>query len=363
MNFQEFKARFENRKVEEYPNSVGKKPLVSVCVITYQHAPYIRDCLDGILMQETDFSFEILLGEDQSSDGTREICIEYAKKHPDKIRLFLHHRENNMMLNSFPDGKFNFLYNLGSIRGKYIALCEGDDFWTDKMKLQKQVDFLNGHPEYSMSSHETYQWPLHNKRNLRSMAGIFYHNYKIGGLGDFLSVFKDALFLNRNFWKKRRSHTNASRKRIMGFEEMFGKKWFISLHSLLFRREVIQEIPDHLTVEGGAHEFMILYGLLFGKNYHFPDIMGVKRDQPTSITKNKKRKEAIKAYQLDNKIKRYKSFYQYAKGSQIIAIDRAIAELYRKGAAQSKENGDLENFKAYNEKIEVMQVTIEKQSR
>ncbi|MDZ7795668.1 MAG: glycosyltransferase [Candidatus Marinimicrobia bacterium] len=66
--------------------------LVSVVVVTYQHSNYIKDCLDGILMQKTDFPVEILLGEDASTDGTREICIEYANKYPDKIRLFLHHR-------------------------------------------------------------------------------------------------------------------------------------------------------------------------------------------------------------------------------------------------------------------------------
>src|SRR5690606_4409195 len=113
-------------------------PVVSVCVQTYQHAPYIRECLDSILMQKTDFPFEILLGEDESSDGTREICIEYAEKFPDKIKLFLHRRENNIQIFGYPTGRFNFLTNLYSSNGKYIAICEGDDYWTDSDKLQKQ---------------------------------------------------------------------------------------------------------------------------------------------------------------------------------------------------------------------------------
>jgi len=135
--------KYQKVPVREYSNQVNKKPVVSVCVQTYQHVNYIKDCLDGILMQKTTFPSEILLGEDASTDGTREVCIEYAEKYPKKIRLFLHHRKNNIKINGSPTGRFNFLYNLYSARGKYIAICEGDDYWTDPYKLQKQVDFLD----------------------------------------------------------------------------------------------------------------------------------------------------------------------------------------------------------------------------
>ena len=111
MTFEEFNDKYQKVPVEEYPNSVSTKPTVSVCVQTYQHTHFIRDCLEGILMQETDFPFEILLGEDASTDGTREICIEYADKYPDKIRLFLHHRENNISIGGSPTGRFNFMFN------------------------------------------------------------------------------------------------------------------------------------------------------------------------------------------------------------------------------------------------------------
>jgi len=112
-------------------------PLVSVSVATYQHAPYIRECLDSILNQETNFPFEIIIGEDESVDGTREICIEYAEKFPDKIRLFLRDREISHLKDE--NGKLIkrlngiFTFGLMSSRGKYIALCEGDDYWTGKM--------------------------------------------------------------------------------------------------------------------------------------------------------------------------------------------------------------------------------------
>ena len=142
MDITQFKKTYEHKKVEENKNKVAVNPLVSVCIQTYQHVHYIKECLDGILNQKTNFDFEILLGEDASTDGTREICIDYAERYPEKIRLFLHHRENNISVGGKPSGRFNFLYNLYTAQGKYIALCEGDDYWTDPLKLQKQVDML-----------------------------------------------------------------------------------------------------------------------------------------------------------------------------------------------------------------------------
>lgn len=128
------------------------KPLVSVSVATYQHHHYIKNCLEGILMQKTNFEYEIIIGEDGSIDGTKEICIDYAKKYPEKIRLFLRNRKLSQLYDS--DGnficRFNSGWNILSARGKYIAICEGDDYWTDPLKLQKQVDFLDSNPDYGL---------------------------------------------------------------------------------------------------------------------------------------------------------------------------------------------------------------------
>jgi len=153
MTFQEFIEKYQKVPVEEYPNKVLQKvpvPLVSCRVSTYQHAQFIRQCLDGILMQKTNFPFEILIGEDESSDGTREICIEYAQKYPDIIRLFLHSRENNILNDGHPTARFQGTYTIYHIRGKYQAICEGDDYWTDPLKLQKQVDILNSNNEIGL---------------------------------------------------------------------------------------------------------------------------------------------------------------------------------------------------------------------
>ena len=100
-------------------------------------------------MQQTDFPFEINLGEDESTDGTRETCIEYAQKYPDIINLFLNERKNVIYINGNPTGRWNFMNNIKNARGKYIALCPGDDYWTDDRKLQKQIDYLEANPEFS----------------------------------------------------------------------------------------------------------------------------------------------------------------------------------------------------------------------
>ncbi len=129
-------------------------PLVSVCIQTYQHAPFIRQTIEGVLMQKTEFPVEILIGEDESTDGTRDICIEYADKYPDKIRLFLNERKNVIYIDNQPTGRWNFMNNLSQAKGKYIALLPGDDYWTSPEKLQRQVEFLEQNPEYNLCFHD-----------------------------------------------------------------------------------------------------------------------------------------------------------------------------------------------------------------
>lgn len=121
------------------------EPLVSIVCITYNHEPYLRKALDSFLMQKTSFAYEIVLAEDCSTDGTRKICEGYAAKYPDIIHYVW--SENNV------GAVENEARAIRTAKGKYIALCEGDDYWTDSMKLQKQVDFMESHPEYSVTFH------------------------------------------------------------------------------------------------------------------------------------------------------------------------------------------------------------------
>lgn len=154
MNFEQFRNKYQQTEIIHYPNKVPEGILVSVLVQTYNHEAYIKKCLDSILEQKTSFEFEILLGEDASSDKTREICIEYAQKYPDKIRLLLHHPTNKIKVLDIITGNFNAFYNFYQARGKFIAFCEGDDYWTDTNKLQLQADFLSKNKEYSLCFHK-----------------------------------------------------------------------------------------------------------------------------------------------------------------------------------------------------------------
>ncbi|MDE5757746.1 MAG: glycosyltransferase, partial [Allobaculum sp.] len=122
--------------------------MVAIQCITYNHEPYIRDALEGFVMQKADFPFVAIVHDDASTDNTAEIVKEYAAKYPDII-LPIYEEENQY---SKRDGSLSHLLHitLNYTRAKYIALCEGDDYWIDPLKLQKQVDFLESHPNYGM---------------------------------------------------------------------------------------------------------------------------------------------------------------------------------------------------------------------
>lgn len=122
-------------------------PVVSIISLTYNHAPYIRECLDGFLMQKTNFPFEIIIHDDASTDGTTDIIREYATKYPEIIKHILQTENQYSKHNNFS----RIIYEcVCKSSGKYIALCEGDDYWTDSLKLQIQVDCLQSSPKKSM---------------------------------------------------------------------------------------------------------------------------------------------------------------------------------------------------------------------
>jgi UDP-glucuronate 4-epimerase len=131
--------------------NLGIKPMknnkakVSACIIAYNHKKYIAEAIEGALMQELDCEYEIVISEDCSTDNTREIVKKYAEKYPDKIKLYLN--EKNLGLIG------NWEASLKRSTGEYIAILEGDDFWTDPKKIKKQINFLDNNPDYSLCSH------------------------------------------------------------------------------------------------------------------------------------------------------------------------------------------------------------------
>lgn len=122
-----------------------KTPLVSIVTLAYNHGKYIRQCLDSFVMQVTDFPFEVIIHDDASTDDTTHIIREYEQMYPDIIKPI--YQKENQYSKGVPIGA-TYLYP--KAQGNYIAECEGDDWWTDPHKLQKQVDFLESHPDYVM---------------------------------------------------------------------------------------------------------------------------------------------------------------------------------------------------------------------
>ncbi len=126
------------------------RPLVSICCLSYNHVIYLKKCLEGFLIQKTNFKYEILIHDDCSTDGTIEIIKKFQRKYPEIVKPIF------QKTNQYSNGGrgINAKYNFPRAKGKYIALCEGDDYWTDPYKLQKQVDFLEQNPEYVLCFHK-----------------------------------------------------------------------------------------------------------------------------------------------------------------------------------------------------------------
>lgn len=139
-------------------------PLVSIWCTVYNHEPYLRQCLDGFVMQKTNFKFEAIVHDDASTDGSAAIIREYAEKYPDIIKPILE-TENQY---SKKDGSLDRIMD-SNMRGKYIAFCEGVDYWIDPNKLQMQVDFLEANPDYGMCYTKTSVY----KQNRQKITGVF----------------------------------------------------------------------------------------------------------------------------------------------------------------------------------------------
>jgi len=226
-------------------------PIVSVIIATYQQKNYIAQCIEGVLMQQTNFIIEIIIGEDHSTDGTREICIKYAEKYPDKIRLFLRDRSQSQYYeNDVFISRFNGIWSRMSARGKYVAFCEGDDYWIDPFKLQKQVSFLEENKDYSMCFHNAFVENL----------------YSLGKVSSFPI----------------KSCTNT-----FTTKELFRNKWFIPTASIVCKTKYLPhniEELKYLNLEGDM--LIQLAQSKYGKIYCLREFMSVYRfGTPSSLTK------------------------------------------------------------------------------
>lgn len=213
------------------------EPLVTIQCATYNHANFIRDCLDGFVSQKTDFKFQILIHDDASTDGTADIIREYVERYPD-LFVPIFQKENRYRRGLRLKDILLPLY-----KGRYVAICEGDDYWTDPLKLQKQVDFLEAHPDYTMVCNRT----------------------------EMLSVRRGR------FIGEVRSYDHSCPMPLEDIVRNGGG--FVATCSILHRREVTDHLLDyHSGCAVGDWPLQIRCGLL-GKVYYMDDKMTVYRTE------------------------------------------------------------------------------------
>lgn len=211
-------------------------PLVSINCITYNHELFIRDALEGFLMQKTDFEFEILIHDDASTDNTANIIREYEAKYPDLIKP-IYQTENQYSKGNNP----NRVYQFPRAKGKYIAMCEGDDYWTDPLKLQKQVDFLETNEEFSACVHQ-YDFLVNNE--LIKSHSLLEQNLTVQNILNVHVPFQTA--------------------------------------SVVFRRKLIENIKFPKVLSGDLFLFVLF--TLNGKLKFFPESMSIYRKHSSGIS-------------------------------------------------------------------------------
>jgi len=268
------------------PDSIT--PTLSVCMITYNHEKYIARAIESVLKQQTDFKYELVIGEDCSTDNTRNIVQSYHTRCPDKIRLNLPEHNQGMIP--------NFIATLAECKGKYIALCEGDDYWTDSYKLQKQVDFLETHSNYVLVGSNA------------------------------ISVREDE-----NFLKARLIHDFAESFDV-DTAYLMEKNPFPTL-TTCFRNNLIKEFPEiYFSGMGGDRRLYLLLSQ-YGKCRYISDVVGVYRVHRTGATHIFSQGVAGQMARYKEQIKNARNWNRYFKNAYIsqerLVVDKNAFALVR----------------------------------
>ncbi len=206
-----------------------QSPVVSVLMLTYNQERYIEQAIKSVLRQAVNFDFELVIGDDHSTDNTVAICQKYLAEYPGKIKLLVN--ERNLGLQQ------NFIRTYNACTGKYMAICEGDDYWISKYKLQRQVDILENHSRYAMCFHRVL-----------------------------------------NFFEKdgSKSLSNGRQKRITTILDLASSNYITNV-SILFRRGLFGELPEWFS-EVSTYDYAIhLLNAQYGDIYYSPKVMSVYR--------------------------------------------------------------------------------------
>ena len=259
--------------------------MVDVHIVTFNHAQYIGKCLDSILSQETSFDVRIVVGDDCSNDGTQEILQDYQRRFPDKIELLLN--DKNLGPDYLP-GLFNFLNVMRSMNAKYVAMIEGDDYWTDSQKLEKQVGYLENNP---------------------SAAGCFHDTVQVDDGG---AVLKELYY-------------KAEQNVYTQEDCMLNLKSAYATSALLFRGECIKDLPAWYTKWTSDYALDLLITER-GELHHIDGVMSAYRIHDGGIWMGKAHHENMK--QL---LYRYLHLLRYAKFKRLFGtfLKKEIKELNR----------------------------------
>jgi glycosyltransferase involved in cell wall biosynthesis len=279
--------------------------MVSVDMITFGHQNYIRQAIEGVLMQETNFEFDLVIADDCSPDNTQEIVKGIIKNHPKGYRIKYFRQATNIGMNANAD------FAMSNCRGKYIAICEGDDYWTDPLKLQKQVDFLEANPDYGLC-HTDYS------RYIQNTQKSVYNNTRFSPIDVFYGLIKSeypigtlTVVFRNEIWKK-----------YIEDIDLYSRDWLMG------------DLP-----------FWLYLSTDYKVNYQ-EDITSVYRVVEESASNTR---DLDKMIRFDESVKEVKLFFLEKYATDYTNINKIKSEveaiyIYRKIIAYAKCNGNLNNF-------------------
>ena len=298
------------------------EPIVSVCMITYNHGAFLATAIESILSQVTDYKFEIIISDDSSKDNTCEIIRKYAALYPDIIRP-IYNKENIGM-------QRNFAQSLMACKGKYIAVLEGDDYWTDSFKLQKQIDFLEQNPDYSMC--------------ITSIDLINKNGEKIDSPCGFTNFEKSSYTIEE--------YIVPSERLIL-----------VPMMTLVARNILIWPLPDFFYKVGTSDMVLTLLFFLKGKLYYINEKTAVYREHLGGISKSVDFQLKLDRYVFDM----FDGFNDYTRGKYYELIKQRIFPLsktllmYWSSKLTGKErkihiSNMFSGYKKYRTKINIKEV-------
>lgn len=291
---------------------VKSQPLVSICCTAYNHEKFIRDAIEGFLIQHTNFDFEIIIHDDASTDDTAEIIKEYEKKYPE-LFVTIFQKENQYSQGIKPWSNFVF----PKARGKYIALCEGDDYWTDPLKLQKQVDFLEENKDFAACFHNYSQLINNSKKTKENPISTL----------------------------RRDSKDNIILKSIFDSDV-----WITQTCTVVFRTSSLEKI-DLKKFNSPYGDFVLFYNLLKGSyGYWLKDNMAVYRTHEEGVYSR-----------LNDETKKINLYNLYFKIYKNNLDDKIAGKYYKSNAAvmiSQIKNGSIDTLKVSSVLKDALSISI-----